>query len=481
MKKIFYVLIFLSFGFSAFSQEQEEKEAEFVCRYGFSFEVSRQQNWGYAKPIVSSVTPNASADAGGLKLNDIIDEIEGQPTEGQSYETIVYWLQNTPKAQINLTVSNLKESHKNVTLSKYCYQINALLERDLASVYSFYSLENSQTRSFNCPFKTTTNIALDLIDYKTFGFPAIDPNNRELEETINTSIRAALEQKGMEYSEKNPDLVVHTHYYYNKNLNYRKPENTDKFPVVNRYNLETKTYEDLPVYYNMLIHPNQAEYFLTLGIRLVDRKKSFGDDLAVAWECEAKELIQSGSYTLDKYAGFHIPLMLMQYPYIKSPDEVEFFYSRTNYDYTGINYNMDNLKQIIDIDYGSPAAKAGIKIGDVIEKINGITFSNNPKTADKNYKQFIMKTMPMRDTKTQFTNASGFTKCMYWDKFKYSRINDEFKKPEFTAAFSYLFYFEPYINLSNTNIITFLVKRGKESIEIKVQPITVNEELFESR
>jgi hypothetical protein len=481
MKKIFYVLIFLSFGFTAFPQEQEEKEAEFVCRYGFSFEVSRQQNWGYAKPIVSSVIPNASADAGGLKLNDIIEEIDDQSTEGQSYETIVYWLQNTPKSQINLSVSNLKESHKKVTLSKYCYQVNALLERDLASVYSFYSLENVQTRSFSCPFKTTTNIALTLIDYKTFGFPDVDVNNRELEETINASIRSALEQKGMVYAEKNPDLLIHTHYSYNKNLNYRKTENADKFPIVNRYNLNTRTSEDLPIYYNMLIHPNQAAFFLNLGIRLVDRKKSFGENLAVVWECEAKELIQSGSYTLNKYVEFHIPLMFMQYPYIKSAEEVEYFYSRSKYNYTGINYNMDNLKEIIDIDYGSPAAKAGIKIGDVVEKINGISFSNNPKSADKSYKQFILKTMPMRDTKTQFTNATGFTKCMYWDKFKYSQIYDEFKKEEFTTAFSYLFYFEPYINLSGTNIVTFSIKRGRERLEVKVQPIIVGEELFESR
>lgn len=151
------------------------------------------------------------------------------------------------------------------------------------------------------------------------------------------------------------------------------------------------------------------------------------------------------------------------------------------YNFTGINYDIDNLNEIADIDRMSPAYNAQLMPGDVVEKINGIKACENSRTASEAYKQFIYQTMPMRDPKTQYTNAEGFTKCMYWDPFKYNQINEEFKKPEHYTGFSYLFNFEPYINsLTGTNIITFNVKRDKTKMEFKINPTIRVEESFET-
>jgi hypothetical protein len=235
---------------------------------------------------------------------------------------------------------------------------------------------------------------------------------------------------------------------------------------------------NLPIYYNPLIHTNQAAFFLTFGIRIIDIKRA--DNNGLVWECEANELLQS-YYSLDNYSEFHIPLMFMQYPYPKSTDVARFFYSRSRYNYTGIHFNMDNLKEIVSVDPSAPAAQTGIQPGDVVEKINGIKFNNNTKSADSNYKQFILKTMHLRNPKTQFTNAEGFTRCMYWEKLNHAQIYDAFRKPEYSTTFSYLFYFEPYINLSGTNIVSFNIVRGKHKEEIKVKPVIVEEEVFENR
>jgi membrane-associated protease RseP (regulator of RpoE activity) len=473
MKKIIFLLIFLHGTFLAFSQG----EMTSICHFGFTFEVSRQESWGYAKPVILTVTPNTSADAGGLKINDIIESIDGKSTEGQMIDTITFWLQNSLKEKVELKVSSLKEKNKDLTLTRYCRLSNAIVEKDLASVYSFYSLEDTQNRAFTCPFKTVADSKSNLLNFKTFGFSPVDPDNRKLETEINAVIRKSLEQKGLTYSAVNPDLVVQNYYSYNKNLNYRNSDNSDKLPLVNRYNVQTGNMEKLLIYFDPLIHPNQARYFLKLGIRLVDRKAN----QKVVWECEANELIQSGEYVLNTYAEFHIPLMLMQYPYIKSAETASFYYSCTKYNYTGINYNMDKLNEIIDVDYSSPAVKSELRPGDIIEKINGIKVNTKLKSVDSNYKQFIFRTMPLRDASTQFTNAEGFTKCMYWDKLKYAQIYDAFRKQEFSAVFSYLFYFEPYINLGGTNIITFSVIRGKEKEEIKVTPVVVTEVVFENK
>ncbi|GHT09622.1 hypothetical protein FACS189426_08530 [Bacteroidia bacterium] len=474
MKHLIFLLAFLNLSLVSFAQTG----SSLICRFGFTFEISRQKNWGYAKPVILTVSPNTSAAAQGLQVNDIVDAVNGKPTEGEDYETIFSWLQNSANDQISLNISNLKNSNRSLILTKYCSFNNALTEKDLAEVYAFYSLEDTQNRAFACPFKTTVNRNVNLLNYKSFGFPKPNAQNLQLENLMNAVIRKSLEQKGLKYSDRNPDVLVQTYYSHRKNPNYRSNANADKFPTESRYNMNTHSMENLPIYYNLLIHSNQAEFFLTLGIRVVDPKRQ--DNNGLVWECEANELLKS-YYSLDDYSTFHIPLMFMQYPYPQSTEEAKFFYGRSRYNYTGIYFNMDNLKEIISVDPSSPAAQAGIQSGDVIEKINGVKFNNNPKSADSNYKQFIYKTMSFRNPKTQFTNAEGFTRCMYWDKLSHAQIYDAFRRPEFSTAFSYLFYFEPYINLSGTNIVSFNIVRGKQKEEIKVKPVIVEEAVFESR
>jgi hypothetical protein len=472
MKYFVFIITFLNCCFGVFSQT----ESKLVCEYGFTTEISVQKNWGYAQPVVLSVTPNTSADAAGLLVNDIIEKINDKPTAGENIETITSWLQNST-TQIRLTISNFKGRNQIRTLEKNCRLNNSLAEKDLANIYSFYSLEDVQTRSFSCPFKTSVNQESNLLQYGSFGFGAPDPNNQALEKSINATIRKSLEQKGLKYSEKNPDLIVKTHYSYMANPNFRNNSNAGTFPVACRYNVNTQTMENLPIYYNPLIPTTQARIFLQLGIKLIDNKKKTNSSV---WECETNELLQS-EYPLAGYAEFHVPLMFMQYPYLKSADLAVFHYSRSKHNYTGIRYNMDNLKEVMEVDPSSPAAKAVIQLGDIIEKINDIKFESNTKTADNNYKQFIYKTLALRDPATQFTNAEGFTRCMYWNKMKYALICDEFKKPEYSAVFSYLFYFEPYINLSGTNIVKFSIIRGKEKEEIRVKPDIYSEVVFENQ
>jgi hypothetical protein len=172
--------------------------------------------------------------------------------------------------------------------------------------------------------------------------------------------------------------------------------------------------------------------------------------------------------------------MMMQYPFAKTDGEAKFLLQRFKYNYTGINYNLDNLEYIFSVDDESPAAKGGIREGDWVKKINDIQTNDNLVDAEEKYKNFIYKTFDLRDLKTLFTNAYGFTRCAYWDKLKYAQIAEIFKKPDFQATFAYLFYFEPFINLSRTNIVAFDIQREKEKIRFSIQPEIKYEETFET-
>jgi hypothetical protein len=453
-------------------------EKFFDCDLGFRCEISQQNNWGYSQPVITSIDPHSPATDAGLKVNDIIEKINGAPTKGLSQYVVSSWLKTIDYDYVILSISNFEETEKEVSVKKKCNYTNSLSEKDLAVTYSFYSLEDVQKRSFSCPFKTKINQYVDYRSYKTFGFYPPDPANQELETILHKAIRASLEGKGLVYTEKNPDMIVNTYYSYNPNQAYN-PLKMNDAPTVSRYNVYTNKIQRLPIYEHSSNYL-MAKIFLTMGVQLIDRARSLGDRPYIIWECVANELLKS-SYSLNEYSAFHIPLMFMQYPYLKSPNEAYFFYNDYRFNYTGIYYNQKNLKQIMYIDTNSPADRAGFREDDIVEKINKIQFPKNQKDADFYYKQFVFDTMTLRDPKTQYVNAYGFNECMFWDKLQLPKIAEKFADSEnFQAAFSYLFCFEPYIHLSNSNVLVFDIKRDKQKIQLKVIPNLISESTIET-
>ena len=460
MRIFLFVLLLLGSISTGFSQDQ----LSYSCSYGFTYELSQQKSYGYNQPVILSIIPGTSAADAGLQPSDIIVKINGQTTKDSIVDKIDEWMHDIYLNEVTLTISNLKELEKQVTVKKKCSYSNVISEKDLAGTHAFYSLENAQKRIFVCPFKTTIDPKSDLLSYRTFGFSKINEQYYELETAINEAIKKELQNKGLIYSEKNPDLPIYTYYSYSPNPNYRSSMTKQKLPNVSRYNVHTKKMQYLPILDDPIHAAAQAEYTLSLGIRFTDRAQSIANNsrqLNVVWECEANDFLRQSNYGLNDYAQFHIPLMLMQYPFVKNRDSAKFNYSIYNYNYTGLYYDLNDMTHIIDIDADSPAARAGIKKGDHISKINTVEFSESTRVADLRYKVFIAETMNLRDWNTQFSNAYGFSQCAYWDKSKYPQIVKAFKNPEYLSVFSYLFYFEPYINPSKRNIVTFNIKRGK--------------------
>ena len=162
--------------------------------------------------------------------------------------------------------------------------------------------------------------------------------------------------------------------------------------------------------------------------------------------------------------------MCMQYPYVQYQRRVPFKVSAKNYNYTGINYDIDRMELITDVDKNSPAYEAGLRPNDVIDRINDHKLDNTAEELTAAYKGFITNTMQYRDPKSIFTDANGFKRCMFWDTFSYPQIAEAFQKPGNKTVFSYLYYYAPYINPSGNNACTFKVKRGKNEMEFIVRP-----------
>jgi hypothetical protein len=438
-----------------------------ICRLGFTYDISQSANWGKGKPVVTKVYPYSSAEQVGVKPYDIIESIEGVSVTEMTPAEIAAMLNPAGKNEVTLQVTNLTDLAKLLAVGKECKRTDAIPEDQLAVAFSMYSPENTSERLFTCPFKTTvTPDTVDFRLFKTFGFGKADENNRRIEESINAALEKEFKKKGLSPVTSNPDILIETYYSYQQNPNYRKSSvvRIDKKPIY-RYDYSLSRMEKFP-FLDVAVPESEAEYLLQLGVRLIDRRIKPGRTL---WEVEANELMES-PFRLDSYAQSHIPLMCQQYPYTKYIKNVQFLISQKSYNYTGIQFDINHLNQVMEVDLNSPAHAAGIRIRDVIEKIDGQSMNHSAEEFTAAYKQFITNTMPLRDERTAFTDANGFQLCMLWDKMKYSQVVDAVQNPYNMTAFTYLYKFAPYISPSGTNACVFTVRRGKDRREVVIRP-----------
>ncbi len=364
MKHIIFLISFFCISLFSFGQNQAQE-----CNLGFSYNISSHYYWGFSKPVVTSVHIDSPAEKAGLKINDIIERINGIPTIGHYSGNISVMLQEN--RFINLTISNLEHKNKELTFSKDCSLMDAVNEKQMASNFSSYSLGNIQEKILTYPFKTAVQECpqIDYLNYKTFGFEKNNPDDFP-----NNQIKTILEKRGLTYSERRPDLYVSTNYL-----------------------------------------SEGAEQLFMLAINFIDPKYSTEETPYIVWQCRADDKV-------------NIPLMLMQYPYPQTFENVQFRQIKKRYNYTGINYDINDFRKIVYVDPVSPAAQAGIKTGDVILKINNIKMIENPK------------------------------------------------KSNYNDVFFYLFNLEP----DSTNPVSFDLKRGKQQLNIQVEPIIMEFDSFET-
>ena len=299
------------------------------CGLGFDYEISYQNSWGMYRPVVKSVHIGSPAEKAGLKVNDIIEQINGLSTRNK-YSEIIFAMFHEEKF-LRLTVNNLAYRNKEIAFSKHCSLLDAVNEEQMASMFSSHSLGNVQEKFFSRPFKTTVKQSpeINFLQYKTFRF--LDENDSiffhgKTDTAINELIKKELESRGLIYTTGKPDLYISALYSY-----------------------------------------------YILNIRFVDPKHSTRKEPAVIWQCVANEPFSAESAELS------IPLMLMQYPRPLSFEEARFRSLKKKFNYTGIYYDMNDFRRIVHVDPVSPAAKAGIQTGDEIRKINGIKMTGNPQ------------------------------------------------------------------------------------------------------
>lgn len=376
------------------------------------------------------------------------------------------------ETEMNISIRNLESAFKEMIIAKDCRRADGITEAQLAPVFAFYSLEDVQDRRFIMPVKTKANEEAQFHNYRTFGFAPSDENTRELDEQINAVIIRALSERGLRHEPQDPDFIIQTFYSYESNPAFKPNSPTlNSYQPVWRFDMRNKRMIKVPVYDSSeAVRIDDIPFNVEFGYRFYDRKFIQPGEMTLMWESEIKERI-SGNYGLTEYLEMNLPLMLLKFPYAGSASLATYQVKSLKYNYTGISYNMNDLKTVVSVDPGSPAAFAGIRYGDVINKIGKQSFNHTSQTLTEGYRRFLAETMNFRDKSTRFTDSNGFQEAMYWDVSHYNDIAKAIgDNRRYKSGFSYLFSFNQYVDWTTPATLEIEVLREGEKMLFEVVP-----------
>lgn len=442
-----------------------------VCRAGFAFEISNNPNWGNGEPVIINITPGSPAERAGLKLNDIILEVNRQGTYLKPHHTIKAWMLDNDESDIEISIRNLETDFRTIRIEKDCRSRNGIDESKLAPVFAFYSLEDVQNRTFHIPMKITTNENAVFSDYRTFDFAPVEDGTPAIDARISAIFERMLRERGLKRDQNDPDFIIQTFYSYQSNPSYNDNPSNAKNDIPHwRFDIKNNKMVKLPLFSpTEVVKDSDVPYFLEFGYRFYDRKFVEPGEMIQIWECEVKERVKS-NYGLENYLESNLPLILLKYPYPGNMNLATYEVNFLQYNYTGLNYDIDNISRVAYVDANSPAANAGIKSGDIIKNIQGVKMSNNLKALTNSYRLFINETMSYRNPNTRYTDTNGYKDCMFWEVSEYNQVAKTLDKKSYQTAFSYLFNFNQYIDWNTPSTLSIDIERNRDKLNFDVKP-----------
>lgn len=430
-----------------------------TCYFGFTYEVSQNPRWGFGEPVVTSVDPNSNAAKAGLKVGDIIMEINRKATYLRHYELLSSWLFDDTSRSVSFTIRNLNNSFKEIFISRYCRGVDGVTEEELADWFSLYNVQGNNKQSFVLPLVVSAHPDVDFSNYYTYNFVFKNKKTSELDDYIIHQIERNLNQKGLSRDTKDPDILIQFYYSYSPNQNYVPNEVAEETVGEWRFDASLNKMEKVPVAPRTdNINSSYIKGRIEFGFQFFENKYITEGKNTQIFDAHMTEYVV-GNYSLESYCQIHLPLMLAVYPYQTPAEQVKYLVDFKEFYYTGLVFNRNDLKVIENVDDDSPAYKAGIRTGDEVLSVNNIPFGMNYYDTKSAYAAFMGATMQLRNSTAGFFNEQVGDFSYPWDDKKSGKISKEFRNKKYATGFSYLFSFGRFINSKPPRQLSFLIKR----------------------
>ena len=222
-----------------------------------------------------------------------------------------------------------------------------------------------------------------------------------MEKEIIAIILPKLQYIGLRQDKENPDILVMIDFYAGTEKEYVAPEQHITTRYKTEYNVWTQRHETRQYIgsYNTGGY-NVIHYLINLKMVFLDTHKvKQGVKLPpIVWQAEYNKSYKN-PIEIKSIAGFVYDNMLLNYLVKKEGVTSHSYY------YTGIFYDSD-YKKVVFVMPDSPAEKAGIKVGDIVKKIN--------KTKIKSYQDLINSYISINSCSYQYgENRNGYVEKFY--------------------------------------------------------------------
>jgi len=370
MKKLLLVILAILLSITVCVSQEDELSSG---RIGCVLKVSSDHQ--FIK--VNQVFQGSPADMAGLKAGDHITGIDGVSV--REIKNPISSIKGRPGTYVKLAIARVGTS--------------GIFERDVPRISvplgggsNFITEGELTTRIYTNDYSVHRQMVqssmavldddeINILNYRTFDFDYTSAQDPLLEKELFKELGEQLTSKGLRRSQNNPDMLIVMSFYSGSKEHYVPPQQIISTHISTAYDwywglvpvpiTESTTQEGY----------TDVTYLYSISLKFLDAHKIGNSNLPpVIWSGSISQASKTKSNLVDK-SGDLFALLLYQFPTVWIPNSE--YYLLLHYTYTGIIYDLNDMRTVGDVIPGSPAANAGIRKGDEIMNIY------NSKVPDK--------------------------------------------------------------------------------------------------
>ena len=378
--KNFYLL--LCFNFILLSNVLGQEKS-----FGFTWEKSNNPNYGKGYYVITGLIPYFPAEKAGLKKLDIITHINGTDVRvvaPRYSEPTIFTIQRFGETQsLEIAINPIVAPPANSMSEQKI--ISDIFPGNSKSVLMW------KASTINPKIIAYSDPEIDYFKYKSFDFEYTNVDNPLLEKNIAVILQEYLEQIGLRRDKENPDMLIMLSFYAGKKEQYVPPTQKISTRYKTDYNIWTKELEER-AYISSETRGNytKTEYYQSVKIAFLDANELKKENKVppVIWQAEYDEDGFSEVF-IEKFARYVFREVIeCYYPYPINANRYYYLIGTVfngytwytvfdSYLNTGIWYDENKCNLVNYVTPDSPAAKAGIKQGDIILEVDGRKIPRN--------------------------------------------------------------------------------------------------------